>query len=750
MRKKFYTAVASLMAFVICFSCIGQMPVFAQDDVTEDEIALPDDMNAGSIVDSDDGETADGITGPSEKFISALNTDIISNPNPMQGGGWNYVYYGDFYSSSTQKYEPVAYRVLSRDTQDYGSRTMLLDSGRVLYQDIFGVTGGAYGPYGNSDWQTSDVRKELNGDRFYLNNGVFTKQEREAIAVSTKSNPVEEDGAEWSNVTFKPLVEDKIFLLDYREATRETYGYGKKESRVKGYNGSASRWYLRSPRKDDYTDIAVVKDDGTFMTTPAYVARDYISTGICPAFNISLSSIVFITKLPKAYDSSEKSYKLTVKDADLKIAITSGQSVKTYGKTVEIPYTVSGGNEYKINQISVLITDKEYTKADATIKYYGALRTDFSNGSPSGKNTFVLPDEYEDTDKVYILAETVYLGDNFLQTDYASNLVEIPIESVPMIADQPSDLELIYGYESGNSLSVTASADAGTNLSYQWYINTTHSNKGGTEIEEANADHYSIPVGKNAGIIEYYYCVVKNNDLDAKEISRVAKVTVSKAPLKMTPPTAKEGLGYNGKAQELIEPGATTEGTILYAVSDNEASSQDDLKYDTAIPTGIDVGTYYVWYKAVGDENHYDTEPVCLTVTINEKASVPYSGYMTPVMEITDETTELYLVKGQSFTLPGTGWTSRESKRVSISKKGLLKAKVVTGKDPVIITDGKREISIYVSQPVMAKKKDKIEAGETRPVVLNYDQEHYKVLWESNNIDVATVSQDGTVTAIAK
>ena len=38
--------------------------------------------------------------------------------------------------------------------------------------------------------------------------------------------------------------------------------------------------------------------------------------------------------------------------------------------------------------------------------------------------------------------------------------------------------------------------------------------------------------------------------------------------------------------------------------------------WSKSIPTATDAETYYVWYKVTGDENHDDTEPVCLTVTI--------------------------------------------------------------------------------------------------------------------------------------
>ena len=40
--------------------------------------------------------------------------------------------------------------------------------------------------------------------------------------------------------------------------------------------------------------------------------------------------------------------------------------------------------------------------------------------------------------------------------------------------------------------------------------------------------------------------------------------------------------------------------------------------YTTSIPTGTNAGTYYVWYKAVGDENHTDTTPDKVAVTISQ------------------------------------------------------------------------------------------------------------------------------------
>jgi hypothetical protein len=52
---------------------------------------------------------------------------------------------------------------------------------------------------------------------------------------------------------------------------------------------------------------------------------------------------------------------------------------------------------------------------------------------------------------------------------------------------------------------------------------------------------------------------------------------------------------------------------MQYAIGTKDAATQP---YTTSIPTGTNVGTYYVWYKVVGDADHNDAKPACVTATI--------------------------------------------------------------------------------------------------------------------------------------
>ena len=62
---------------------------------------------------------------------------------------------------------------------------------------------------------------------------------------------------------------------------------------------------------------------------------------------------------------------------------------------------------------------------------------------------------------------------------------------------------------------------------------------------------------------------------------------------------------------------------MQYALGENATTAPADNLYTTSIPTGTNAGTYYVWYRVIGDENHNDSDPKCVTVTIREKETQP-------------------------------------------------------------------------------------------------------------------------------
>ena len=97
-------------------------------------------------------------------------------------------------------------------------------------------------------------------------------------------------------------------------------------------------------------------------------------------------------------------------------------------------------------------------------------------------------------------------------------------------------------------------------------------------------------------------------------------------------PQAKN-LIYNGFAQELVTDGTAVNGHVVYSLTGNAGD------YDTLIPTGLNAGTYSVYYKVAGENGASDTAARVVYVTIQpkpvnnpeiitnlEEDTVPYTG----------------------------------------------------------------------------------------------------------------------------
>ncbi len=82
-----------------------------------------------------------------------------------------------------------------------------------------------------------------------------------------------------------------------------------------------------------------------------------------------------------------------------------------------------------------------------------------------------------------------------------------------------------------------------------------------------------------------------------------------------TAPQAKS-LTYDGTEQELVTPGSATGGTVVYSLEQNGT-------YEEVIPKKTEAGTYIVYYMIQGDDNHEDTVPGSVSVTISSREITP-------------------------------------------------------------------------------------------------------------------------------
>lgn len=203
-------------------------------------------------------EAADG-----DKTITGLGISGIQNPtepgdSPSSWSG-NYVYFGNYEQDGTEA--PVKYRVLDTAATEFYSAntTMLLDCDSIL------ARGSNY----EASWTDCNLRTLLNGSDFLDKENVFTALEKNVIVTSQKTEASAQDGNGGigeNDFDFAP-VNDQIFLLDAKEATRASYGYE-------------------------------TEDDGTHLTRkksrPMKIVRPYLLIGDCAPLKKAFHSVRII------------------------------------------------------------------------------------------------------------------------------------------------------------------------------------------------------------------------------------------------------------------------------------------------------------------------------------------------------------------------------------------------------------------------------------------------------------------------
>lgn len=142
----------------------------------------------------------------------------------------------------------------------------------------------------------------------------------------------------------------------------------------------------------------------------------------------------------------------------------------------------------------------------------------------------------------------------------------------------------------------------------------------------------------------------------------------------MSEVSAKTGseMIYTGNPIRLINTPTTAlpDGcTMKYAVT-GENTAPTDESYSTSIPTKTDIGTYYVWYKVVDDDNHSDVAPACIQAVI-EKPDFGTPDFTMPAALVTIEesafegTSLLHVVDARSVTSIGK-WAFKDTELTQI------------------------------------------------------------------------------------
>lgn len=206
---------------------------------------------------------------------------------------------------------------------------------------------------------------------------------------------------------------------------------------------------------------------------------------------------------------------------------------------------------------------------------------------------------------------------------------DITYTSFIILYYNPGDSKYYLATEKGNSplpegcdgLLIT---DIDSGKIYAEFVNTA--NPSGEVVIDEEAWVESIPNETNAGEYDVYYRVKGDNNHNDSKPTKIDGVKIAKADPTVTAPQPCD-LTYSGEAQALITAGSSEDGTLVYAVGNNGKTAPTTY-YDT-LPTKTDAGTYYVWYKVIGDDNHNNSKAACVTAEI-KKADATVTGVPQP------------------------------------------------------------------------------------------------------------------------
>ena len=245
----------------------------------------------------------------------------------------------------------------------------------------------------------------------------------------------------------------------------------------------------------------------------------------------------------------------------------------------------------------------------------------------------------------------------------------IPIPATaPTVTSQPQGFDANYG--DGGTLTASASVESGHTIDgYQWYLSSTGSTSNGSPIASATAATLTIPATQNAGTY-YYYCVVTSKRTDngttATTATDVVMVKLAKINSVLTnAPVGIEELLYTAEAQALVAAGTAEGGTVWYKLGSGD--------YTTTIPSATLVDTYTVFYKVVGDQNHYDIAESSIQIKIAEVDKTALEAAISAandyVAEISEDYSDLAAILALAVDDANTVYTNKNVTVTQVANK---------------------------------------------------------------------------------
>ncbi len=422
-------------------------------------------------------------------------------------------------------------------------------------------------------------------------------------------------------------------------------------SQIKNSTILTGSWWLRSPGKEDGNAAAVYNGS----LTEIYVNN--LNYGVRPALCLNLTSDIFVFKKSDGvYELTNHNHNFTYLSDGATITATctaTGCTNPAVSATLTInapTLSTYGGTESKTATLTGLDAFNSATgKTIATtdIKYIGRDGTTYGESgvapTDAGKYTAKITVEGKTARVDYEIAKTNPTTPTGLTATYGQTLANVTLpagwtwadstQNVGNVVDPAATFKANFAgdnnYNAASDVDVTVTvgkadptAPTGLTATYGQTLADVTLPDGWTWADSTQS------VGNVVDPAATFKANFAGDDNHNAASDVDVTVTVGKA--NAVPATViANNRTYDGTEKPLVTvTGETTGGTLKFAVTtEDQEPAADAYNLDTtSIPTATDAGTYYVWYKAVGNENYNDSKADVLTVTIKSSVTITFDS----------------------------------------------------------------------------------------------------------------------------
>ncbi len=332
------------------------------------------------------------------------------------------------------------------------------------------------------------------------------------------------------------------------------------------------------------------------------------------------------------------------------------------GDAVQGNYTVT----YQTGKFTIAAVPMSITAPTAnTLSYTGADMSLVTAGSVTGgemkyalgENDTTAPTEYDavvptgkNVKTYYVWYTAIPDGNHIESADVPACVTVNIVKADPAVTAPTAADDLIHTGEP--LVLIKAGSTSGGTMKYS--------------LEEDGTYSTELPTVVELGVYTVWYRVDGDenyNDVDPDSIQ------VAVTDFNITPPTAIRGLIYNSQKHNLIIPGSTDTGIMVYSL--------DGVNYSEDIPQATEPGVYTVYYKVVDEELHIETAPGTVKATISRLPTPVVPSLPTGGTTGTPAVPEATTTEPENAEEDDVNLTARlnDSNNIVVSWKKLNKAK---------------------------------------------------------------------------